>query len=114
MRGRDSDTLKGARLDRALGTTKWLDMFPVVKVHHLPIFNSDHARLVIRLNDKTWVRNNGFKFQAAWLRHPDFNTKIKEHWKDAKTASENNRRIAPILLDWNKNCFVISIKGKSS
>lgn len=50
MRGKDSETFKGARLDRALSTTEWINMFPNVTVQHLPITKSDHAPILVRLD----------------------------------------------------------------
>ena len=37
------------RLDRAVATTDWLDMFPATKVVHLECGSSDHKPLIIRL-----------------------------------------------------------------
>lgn len=62
MRGRDIDNFKGARLDRAVSSTDWLSLFPNAKVHHLPLYNSDHAPLLISLDNKPVTRKTGFKF----------------------------------------------------
>lgn len=105
MRGRDRDSFKGARLDRAMGTTEWLSMFPEISVHHLPIFNSNHAPVLVRLKNKSESKKYGFKFQAAWLTHPEFTNKVRELWNDEETTSDNNKRIAPMLMDWNRRCF---------
>ena len=37
------------RLDRAVGTAKWLSMFPATKVVHLECGTSDHKPILIHL-----------------------------------------------------------------
>lgn len=82
MRGKDSNTFKGARLDRAVGTVDWINLFPGARVQHLPFTNSNHAPLLVRLDNTSVKKTPGFKFQAAWITHPDFSNKIKEFWND--------------------------------
>lgn len=105
MRGKDSDTFKGARLDRALSTIEWINMFPKVTVKHLPFIKSDHALILVRLDNKQEEKVRSFKFQAAWMTHPEFNDKIKEIWKDSESAYNNVKRIASVLKEWNSRCF---------
>lgn len=51
MRGLHEDTFKAARLDRALCNLVWRERFSGVLVHHLPRVKSDHASLLIKLNE---------------------------------------------------------------
>lgn len=113
MRGKHQDTFKGARLDRVLCSTEWLNWFPDISVRHLPMINSDHAPVLIRLDKKRNCRRSGFKFQAAWTTHPEFKKCIAENWSHLDTVVENTRKLAPILEKWNKDCFGSIFKRKN-
>ncbi|XP_019186538.1 PREDICTED: uncharacterized protein LOC109181240 [Ipomoea nil] len=47
MRGINTTTFKGARLDRALANGDWRIRFPEARVEHLPMIASDHCPLLI-------------------------------------------------------------------
>lgn len=75
------------RLDRAVATKEWQDIFPNVQVTHLPRYKSDHAPIVINCagmeNDETRVRRSPrFRFEHIWLHHPQFQNILKQQWQD--------------------------------
>ncbi|XP_073151932.1 uncharacterized protein [Henckelia pumila] len=70
IRGLSSNTYKGARLDRGVCNVDWKKLFPEAKVIHLPILQSDHEPLLVKLKDKRSFQTKGvFRFQAAWITH---------------------------------------------
>ena len=101
-RGTSPNSFKGARLDRALSNTNWKIRFPMLhaEVHILPKINSDHSPMLITFSKPpSHPKPNQFKFQAAWLLHP------QENWKKGIPFTENNRLIANRLIYWNKEHF---------
>lgn len=69
------------------------------------MLKSDHSPLLITMDDNMGGRRNRFIFQAAWLSHPEFQSLIDANWVKEGTAGENAKHIAPILNNWNKDCF---------
>ncbi|KAL9229899.1 hypothetical protein vseg_005316 [Gypsophila vaccaria] len=52
------------RLDRALVTPTWIDIFPTLVVTHLPRETSDHVPIkVARLASRSRRKNRQFKFE---------------------------------------------------
>ncbi|XP_031116716.1 uncharacterized protein LOC116020380 [Ipomoea triloba] len=106
MRGLNSSSFKGARLDRALGNIDWKNRFPNVEVIHLPMLNSDHTPLLIRLSGTPPNNcNKIFRFSAAWCTHPDYQRCVKQSWSDSKSLGENIKSTTTQLESWNKSTF---------
>ncbi|XP_019163602.1 PREDICTED: uncharacterized protein LOC109159944 [Ipomoea nil] len=76
IRGMDTPSFKGARLDRALCSTDWSLLFPGANVRHLPMLGSDHSPLLISTaNGSPHQRISRFKFNLAWASHYSFQRK---------------------------------------
>jgi hypothetical protein len=59
---------KEERMDRAMATQNWLDLFPNVNLTNLIADRSDHSLILLNLVKRQ--RNNfkrSFKFENAWL-----------------------------------------------
>ncbi|XP_019167321.1 PREDICTED: uncharacterized protein LOC109163057 [Ipomoea nil] len=94
MRGINSDSFKGARLDRALGNVNWKLQFPNTSMQHLPITGSDHSPLLIdtRTNQET-NRPKSFKFNMAWATHTTFKAVVDANWnKNLDLESNKSKR----------------------
>ena len=52
------------RLDRALATTDWINVFPMAPIHHLTSSASDHSPLVLRFGEEN-------KYQKRKKSHLD-------------------------------------------
>ena len=77
-RGLSSKNSKGARLDRALCNAGWKFKFEEATVTHLPKLNSDHNPLLVILDENSGPHaKTNFKFQAAWIPHPDLKKVIR-------------------------------------
>lgn len=90
MRGRSETTFTRARLDRALCNFEWLASFPHTKVTHLARIASDHAPILISTEaDCEGNDERKFKFEAAWVRHSDFNNCMERTWNRDNNFMEN-------------------------
>ncbi|XP_024156414.1 uncharacterized protein LOC112164456 [Rosa chinensis] len=71
------------RLDRAICTPSWFDLFGHSKLFHLPPSDSDHVPLLLKASTTPLVvrsKKNNFKFEAFWLQHPECDGVVKEAW----------------------------------
>ncbi|KAL6182497.1 hypothetical protein ACLB2K_043916 [Fragaria x ananassa] len=63
------------RLDRFLGSSTWLQLFPTSKVTHLPPNESDHLPILIQIQRcgrrKKRKKRRKFRFEEFWLREKD-------------------------------------------
>lgn len=82
MRGRENETFKAARLDRAMGNVEWSNMFQDTRVRHLTAVGSDHVPLAVEFGEEeaTQQRQRNFMFQAAWTLHNDFFNVVHNNW----------------------------------
>ncbi|KAL5572799.1 hypothetical protein UlMin_022396 [Ulmus minor] len=101
------------RLDRMLGNSKWMDLFPNSCVHHLNLRGSDHRPLLVELLKadefsnfgKSWKRGR-FHFEEAWAEETECSNIIKEQWSSSRTDSLDGvagklRLCASDLESWN-------------
>lgn len=68
------------KLDRALMSKKWEDIFPSVVLNKLPREVSDHNPLILYTDLNRPLTHLEFRFEAAWLIHPEFVEKLNELW----------------------------------
>ncbi|XP_062006899.1 uncharacterized protein LOC133724199 [Rosa rugosa] len=77
----NSDTL--LRLDRAVCTPSWVDIFNHARVLHLAPSDSDHVPVLLRASTAPLIarrRAHRFKFEAFCLQHPECDGVVKEAW----------------------------------
>lgn len=105
-RGTETSNYKAARLDRALCNIDWKFKFLEAEVTHLPRVSSDQSPILITTNATTrGVENRSFKFNVAWLTHPEFLKVVGESWNTNAEVEENKITLAQRLSEWNKNSF---------
>ncbi|XP_019157960.1 PREDICTED: uncharacterized protein LOC109154682 [Ipomoea nil] len=106
MRGINSSTFRGARLDRALGNLDWKLKFSEATVSHLPMLSSDHCPLLINTGrDQTVSTCRSFKFNMAWTTHATFQALVHGTWNTESDLKINMRVLAGALKEWNVNTF---------
>ncbi|WCJ29423.1 LINE-1 retrotransposable element ORF2 protein [Euphorbia peplus] len=106
FRGVTPRTRVACRLDRALSNTAWRLLYPEAFVRHLPRNKSDHVPLLIKLNNNSSPpAASPFRFQAAWLTHPDFHNVISPTWSPGKGLMEGLGELSSTLRDWNIQVF---------
>ena len=68
------------RLDKALGSTNWINLFPGATLHHLPSSVSNHSPLSLHLKNRPCKRSKRrlFQFESMWLKDARFEEVVKE------------------------------------
>lgn len=85
-------------------------VLPALKVTHLTRIGSDHAPLLLRL-DETPPYKSRFIFQRMWSEHPDFLRVVKEAWVMQVAGSPSQRLPSKLkilkfkLKNWNWEVF---------
>uniref|UniRef100_A0A803NLH2 Reverse transcriptase n=1 Tax=Cannabis sativa TaxID=3483 RepID=A0A803NLH2_CANSA len=80
-KGRGTDQWIEVRLDRALCTKNWLDLFPLAKLYNLEFSTSDHCPIFLDLVDNNSLfMKNKVRYENCWLREPLCHQVIKECW----------------------------------
>lgn len=73
------------RLDRAVTSISWSDLFPETAVLHLDYYGYDHRLLKLEMEKKLDVQLNGrhykFKFEPFWRFNPEFKDVMADFWK---------------------------------
>ena len=105
------------RLDRALANSEFLKRFDNCFVENIITTSSDHLAILITIaksGDQTATSpvHNSFRFEAAWMRTPDYNQMIEENWKNLKDGapSLNNtwstlNKLSKAMQTWCKTSF---------
>ena len=73
------------RLDRALATSSWTNMFNVISVTHLQISKSDHIPILVEAANQSSQTHNKrrlIRFEKKWATHPDCETMIRGLWEE--------------------------------
>ncbi|KAK9995717.1 hypothetical protein SO802_020403 [Lithocarpus litseifolius] len=71
------------RLDRAVATSEWCEIFPRAKVSHLSVSYSDHDPIMLDTAPPTQSRRRRQKiqrFEEKWATHTDCERIIQESW----------------------------------
>ncbi|KAL9680028.1 hypothetical protein QQ045_017901 [Rhodiola kirilowii] len=99
-----------ARLDRALASQEWRQMFPEAEVIHEVSGMSDHAPIIIRWKRmKAGGKQRLFRYEPMWLKHKEYGEKIRCIWEQC--ARENSSlsgclsSSATALEVWGRRCF---------
>ncbi|KAL5559955.1 hypothetical protein UlMin_036166 [Ulmus minor] len=113
----NGDRLVQERLDRMLGNSGWLDLFPNSLVHHLNLRGSDHRPLLVELLradersnfGKIWQRGR-FHFEEDWADEEECSNIIKNHWNHSSMCNLDGvanklRLCATDLEGWNMESF---------
>lgn len=106
VNGREGRALIITRIDRADANQAWLNLFPEIKVFHLPRFHSDHCPILLQTNPNCVMGEKPFRFEPFWLSHPTFAPLTKKAWSKhqydlVKTIDEFKKD----LIIWNKQLW---------
>ena len=101
------------RIDRALSSQSFLDLWDSVMVRVGLRTCSDHSPLFVScVHEQVLSRPRPFRFQAMWLSHSSFEELIKLSWKTPITAMgsfslviRKLKRLKSAIIDWNINVF---------
>jgi hypothetical protein len=111
------DTNVKVRLDRAVANNDFLQMFEECSVDNLITTTSDHYAILISFTRNTRAVaqgpvQQGFKFEAMWLRAPDYREVLEKAWADGsndprslQSTWEKLSHVASSLKDWSRTTF---------
>ncbi|KAL7213994.1 hypothetical protein ACSBR1_026425 [Camellia fascicularis] len=103
------------RLDQAMSNDKWRALFPEGTVRTLPRTYSDHSPLVVYTQGMHPLNplNRPFRFEAAWLCHPNFMDVVQQSWwnMDHNLINAINDFTHNVKI-WNKETFGNIFKRK--
>uniref|UniRef100_A0A803PHA9 Reverse transcriptase domain-containing protein n=1 Tax=Cannabis sativa TaxID=3483 RepID=A0A803PHA9_CANSA len=105
-RGRGTNSWIEVRIDRALVSQSWLDLFPLAKLLNLEVTTSDQCPLQLMLNNETKaVFKKQFRFENLWLREPGCLQIVKDTWEIFPGCSimEKIKFCGEKLLIWGKD-----------
>ncbi|XP_040363828.1 uncharacterized protein LOC112169513 [Rosa chinensis] len=72
------------RLDRAVATASWSDVFGFSRVKHLSPSDSDHTPILLQASSVPLPkrpRRHRFKFESFWLQHEECDPLVLEKWQ---------------------------------
>ncbi|KAK1392800.1 hypothetical protein POM88_011856 [Heracleum sosnowskyi] len=90
-RGHGTDQWIEIKLDRALVSSSFLQVFTEAKLSNLEVSTSDHSPLLFEpVSIPMTVTGRRFKFENAWLRDPMCGEIVKDVWSSnqEKTLKE--------------------------
>ncbi|XP_019164323.1 PREDICTED: uncharacterized protein LOC109160491 [Ipomoea nil] len=79
--GRGTDAWVEERLDRAVATVEWLEMYDEAEVRNIYTNSSDHFAILVDLHTepvRTALRK--FRFESAWLLQPSCAKVVNDAW----------------------------------
>jgi len=77
-KGRDNTGGTEERLDRAMVTEAWFDLFPQATLTNLIADRSDHSPILLQLTDRVKsIVKKQFKFENIWLEEKDIKVVLK-------------------------------------
>ncbi|MCI12502.1 endonuclease/exonuclease/phosphatase family protein, partial [Trifolium medium] len=105
IKSRGSPNVIEERLDRAMANSKWLLIFPSVKLVNLLTSHSDHSPILLQ-NSPT-VRNGrtySFRFENSWLKEDDIGEVVEEGWGRERGVDITSKttRCAEKLKGWGR------------
>ncbi|GAU33856.1 hypothetical protein TSUD_66430 [Trifolium subterraneum] len=93
------------RLDKAMTSASWLQLFPQVRLSNLLASHSDHSPILLQC--KPIIRTHisySFRFENSWLKEPDLEDVVVEGWGGRENLEVVDRvtRCANKLQRWGK------------
>ncbi|KAL8114965.1 hypothetical protein AgCh_021696 [Apium graveolens] len=104
-RGRGKPEWTEVRLDRAMVTQDWMDLFPMANLYNLEGSNSDHSPIF--LVPKKREESAGvsmFRFENAWLLEPMCQQLVSAYWKEDGEIDIQSKvkACSEVLVVWGK------------
>ena len=80
-RGHGDNNIIWERLDRAVATVEWIEMFPTTKVQHLECGSLDHKPILILPKGIPKRRREPWRFEQMWLEDPRCKEVVVSAWE---------------------------------
>ena len=110
-RGKRGETLILERLNRALATPSWLELFPATRVQHLHTNASNHNPIIIKPKGIVYCTNKPFRFKSVWMKEEGYRNTIVDAWgfpafeSNMILASSKIMHCGEKLVEWSRSSF---------
>ncbi|XP_074293758.1 uncharacterized protein LOC141620909 [Silene latifolia] len=94
-----------SRIDRAMVTESWVDIFPRARLYHLEPGWSDHVPIMVILDSRQSEREKGnrpFRFEQMWIGEDGCEDTIRRAWDPGEDMSTNLTKCATNLSAWKR------------
>ncbi|KAJ9545526.1 hypothetical protein OSB04_025233 [Centaurea solstitialis] len=94
------------RLDRAVATQSWYNLFPDHWVENLTCSISDHSPIALHTQVRQPIAHNrNFRFENKWLQEPSFNQFLLDSWNKIGNNEFPTKLslLAKTLRKWGRN-----------
>uniref|UniRef100_A0A803NV32 Endonuclease/exonuclease/phosphatase domain-containing protein n=1 Tax=Cannabis sativa TaxID=3483 RepID=A0A803NV32_CANSA len=103
-RGRGSPSWIESKLDRALFTPSWAQVFTSALLHNLEFSSSDHSPLLLEpIVAPPSSQFRHFRFENAWFKEPMCLEIIKSQWAEGVNLPQKLPNCAMSLAEWGKS-----------
>lgn len=98
------------RLDRGVGNSDWLSLFPHASILHLPAISSDHSPILLNTSI-TVSQPKPFRFENMWLDDFSCYNVVHSGWNNAVSGSPSYKlhsrikNVKSALKTWNSDHF---------
>ncbi|XP_023906329.1 uncharacterized protein LOC112018051 [Quercus suber] len=113
--GRQGEAFVEERLDRAIATMEWRELFPRTKVSHLLASYSDHDPIMMDMAPPTQPQKRRHKiqrFEEKWVAHANCERIIREAWNQIHPQGspmycmfEKSKKCRMDLITWSRVTF---------
>ncbi|XP_019191707.1 PREDICTED: uncharacterized protein LOC109186235 [Ipomoea nil] len=94
VKGRGTESWVEERLDRAIATVEWMEIYEEAVVRNLFTINSDHNAILVDTDSRpVRAAMRSFRFESAWLLEEGFAKVVGEAWHQS-TGMNFQQRIA--------------------
>ena len=108
-RGNSTSTCIRERLDRYIGTSSWLDLYPGMVVDHSLRYKSDHSAIILRpiRYRRPKSKKRRYFFETTWLLDASCEDVVKSAWVNLPGAHMTERitHMAQSLVTWSGEKF---------
>ncbi|KAM0829701.1 hypothetical protein ACQ4PT_066715 [Festuca glaucescens] len=113
----EADCNVRVRLDRVVANGEFMHLYDDFYVENVITTTSDHYALFIDMKKHSNLNVNqpvkmGFKYEAAWLRSPDYRPRLERTWESNSVGSVSLQstwtklqRVSNSLAQWSKDTF---------
>ncbi|XP_019251335.1 PREDICTED: uncharacterized protein LOC109230274 [Nicotiana attenuata] len=108
---RDPPSTIWKRLDRMVYNSAWFDTLNATTVTHLSRACSDHAPLVVKINNETTQHIKYFKFLNFWTDHHEYIQTVQNAWEEEVIGNPINilhqklKRTSNSPSTWSRQTF---------
>ncbi|XP_019251253.1 PREDICTED: uncharacterized protein LOC109230185 [Nicotiana attenuata] len=106
--GRAEDDCIFKRLDRYLANIEFQQMWPALKITHLPKIGSDHCPILITGDPSVVPIKKTFRFLHFWIKHPSFHDVVRQNRTVDLAANPFilfNHKLKKVLSIWSKTTY---------